>query len=239
VSVHLVGGGWQGEPDGVAYALFVREATARAAAAGRDLPRVAVVAVRDGDAADHADRLIAASAPAGRIDAVVTAVGERDAVPAAAFDDVDGILIGGGLTPAYRDRLEPHFDVIRALVLAGVPYLGFSAGSAIASAGALLGGWRIGGIEIAPEEVCEDLDDVTVLPGIGLIDIAVDVHVAQWGALSRLVAAAEAGLIDAGVGIDENTVLVAGDGPLRVAGAGNVWTVTRTDQGVLVRTLEG
>ena len=184
MSVHLVGGGWQGEPDGVAYALFVREATARAAAAGRDLPRVAVVAVRDGDAADHADRLIAASAPAGRIDAVVTAVGERDAVPAAAFDDVDGILIGGGLTPAYRDRLEPHFDVIRALVLAGVPYLGFSAGSAIASAGALLGGWRIGGV-------------------------------------------------------DENTVLVAGDGPLRVAGAGNVWTVTRTDQGVLVRTLEG
>ncbi|UUT35681.1 peptidase S51 [Microbacterium elymi] len=237
MSVHLVGGGWQDQPDGVAYAPFVAEATARALEAGRDIPRVAVVAVRHGDGEDHAARLIAAAVPAGAIDPVVTAVAETGRVPEAAFDGVDGIIIGGGLTPAYRDVLEPCFDRIRAAVLAGVPYLGFSAGSAIAATHALVGGWRIGGVEIAPEDVAEDLEEVTVVPGIGLIDISVEVHVAQWGALSRLVAAIEAGLIESGVGIDENTVLIAGDGALRVAGAGSVWTAAGSPQGVVVRTL--
>jgi cyanophycinase len=92
---------------------------------------------------------------------------------------------------------------------------------------------------VCPEDTAEDLDEVTVLPGIGLIDVSVDVHVAQWGALSRLVAAVEAGLVDAGVGIDENTVLIAGSGALRVAGAGSVWRVTTSEQGVLVSTMGG
>jgi cyanophycinase len=156
-----------------------------------------------------------------------------------AFADVDGIIVGGGLTPAYRDALEPQFGTIRDLVGDGVPYLGFSAGAAIAASNALVGGWTIGGVPVCPEDTAEDLDEVTVLPGIGLIDVSVDVHVAQWGALSRLVAAVEAGLVDAGVGIDENTVLIAGSGALRVAGAGSVWRVTTSEQGVLVSTMGG
>jgi cyanophycinase len=238
VSVHLVGGGWQEEPDGVAYAEFVREAAARASDSGRETPRVAVIAIReDGD--EHAAKLVAAIAPAGPVDAHVTAVREGRRVPQDAFADVDGIVIGGGLTPAYRDALEPHFDTIRGLVGEGVPYLGFSAGSAIAAANALVGGWLIGGVQIAPEDVAEELEDVTVLPGIGLVDVSVDVHVAQWGALSRLVAAVEAGLVDAGVGIDENTALIAGNGALRVAGAGSVWRVTTSEHGVVVSTMGG
>jgi cyanophycinase len=238
VSVHLVGGGWQDEPDGVAYAAFVHEAAQRASAAGRETPRVAVVAIReDGD--EHAAKLRAAIAAAGPVDAHVTAVHEGRRVPHDAFADIDGIVVGGGLTPAYRDALEPHFDTIRALVGDGVPYLGFSAGAAIAAADALVGGWLIGGVQIAPEDVAEELDDVTVVPGIGLVDVSVDVHVAQWGALSRLVAAVEAGLLDAGVGIDENTVLIAGSGALRVAGAGSVWRVTTSEQGVVVSTMGG
>ncbi|HWT32278.1 MAG TPA: peptidase S51 [Microbacterium sp.] len=237
MSVHLVGGGWQDEPDGVAYASFVREATARATASGREIPRIAVIAVRDEDAAEHADRLVAAMRVAGDLEPVVTAVGETGTVPAGAFADVDAIVIGGGTTPAYRDVLEPHFDVIRDLVGAGIPYLGFSAGSVIAASAALVGGWRIGGVEVAGEDINEGLDEVTVRGGIGLVDVSVDVHVAQWGALSRIVAAAEAGLIDAGIGIDENTVLIAGSGPLQVAGTGSVWRVTTSERGIAVSTI--
>jgi len=239
VSVHLVGGGWQDRPDGVAYRGFVAEATARAAASGRGVPRVAVVAVRDGDGDAHAAKLVAAVAAAGPIDAVVAAGGLEDDIPASVFAHVDGVVVGGGLTPVYRDRLAPHFDGIRALATAGVPYLGFSAGAAIAATHAIVGGWRLGGVEVAPEDVGEDLDEVAIRDGIGLVDVSVDVHLAQWGALSRLVAVVEAGLVDAGVGVDENTVLIAGDGPLRTAGVGSVWSVTRGDQGVVVRTLAG
>jgi cyanophycinase len=239
MSVHLVGGGWLDEPDGVVYGAFVGEASVRAAASGRDIPRVAIVAIRDGDASAHAERLAAEMRIAGPVEPVITAVGESASVPADAFADVDGIVIGGGITPAYRDVLEPHFDVLRDLVAGGTPYLGFSAGSAIAASAALLGGWRIGGVEVAGEDVNEGLDEVTVRDGIGLIDVSVDVHVAQWGTLSRLVAAAEAGLIDAGIGIDENTVLIAGAGALRVAGTGSVWRVTTSERGVAVSTISG
>jgi hypothetical protein len=99
----------------------------------------------------------------------------------------------------------PHLHVreIRLLVGDGLPYLGFSAGSAIAAERAILGGWRIGDVAVCPEDASEDLDEVTVEQGIGLLDVSIDVHAAQWGTVSRLIAAAEAGLIDSGLAIDE------------------------------------
>ena len=63
-----------------------------------------------------------------------------------------------------------------------------------------------------------------------------EVHAAQWGTLSRLVAATEAGLIDGGLAVDENTALVVGEGALGVVGAGSVWRVSQADGGVLVST---
>ncbi|MFD4422782.1 peptidase S51 [Agromyces sp. NPDC058484] len=237
MSVHLVGGGWQDAPDGVEYAAFLVEATLRATAAGRDRPRIAVVSVRDGDHDEHAARLIAAASPAGEFEPHVTAVAHDGAVPATAFAEVDGILVGGGLTPVYRDLLEPHFGELRRLVASGVPYLGFSAGAAIAAERALVGGWRIGDVAVSPEEAAEDLDEITVVPGIGLVDVTIDVHVAQWGTLSRLVAAVEAGIVEGGLGIDECTVLVVGDGGLRVAGQGSVWRVLPAESGVAVGTI--
>lgn len=239
MSVHLVGGGRQDVPDGVVYAGFLREASARAASAGRDLPRVAVIAVGDGDESQHAAELIAAATPAGEFEPQVTAVGHDGTIPAAAFADVDGILVGGGLTPRYRSLLEPHFGELRRQVAAGVPYLGFSAGAAIAAERALVGGWRIGGVPVSPEDAAEDLDELTVAPGIGLVDVAIDAHVAQWGTLSRLVAAVEAALVEGGLGIDENTVLIVGEGGLRVEGAGSVWRVLPAESGVLVGTIGG
>ncbi|GMA22588.1 hypothetical protein GCM10025864_03470 [Luteimicrobium album] len=111
---------------------------------------------------------------------------------------------------------------------------------------ALIGGWRIGGVEVSPEDGSEDLDDVTVVPGLGLVDVTVDVHAAQWGNLSRLVAAVESGLLDGGVAVDEDTVLVVGQGGLVVGGRGNVWRAVGTGgdaeagaAGVIVSTLVG
>ena len=82
MSVHLVGGGWLDEPDGAVFAAFLGEAQERADAAGREAPRIAVVAVRDGDELDHASRLVAAAAPAGTFEPLVTAVPLAGPVPA-------------------------------------------------------------------------------------------------------------------------------------------------------------
>ena len=150
--------------------------------------------------------------------------------------DVDGIVIGGGLTPAYLTAITPIAGEIRRQVSAGIPYLGFSAGAAIAAERALIGGWRIGGVEVSNEDGSEDLDEVTFAQGIGLLDVTVEVHAAQWGNLSRLIAATEAGLVDGGLAIDENTALVVGEGALGVVGAGSVWRVSQADGGVLVST---
>ncbi|MBG6239630.1 cyanophycinase [Mycetocola sp. CAN_C7] len=240
MSVHLVGGGWSATNDGAVYAPFLAEAAERATATGAEgRPRIAVIVVRDGDGAEHADALIAAATPAGDFDAVVTALGLGDRAVAAALADVHGILIGGGLTPAYLEVLQPVFGEIRRQVAAGVPYLGFSAGSAIASEHAVIGGWRIGGVEVSPESGSEDLDEVRVENGIGLIDISVDVHAVQEGTLSRLIAATEAGLVAGGIAIDENTGFVVGEGALRVVGTGNVWQVLPTEAGVRVSSLAG
>lgn len=236
MSVHLVGGGWTPEHDAAVFGPFVAEATERALAAGRMAPRIAIIAVRDGDAAEHAEELAAALSAGGLFEAVTTLLAHGDLAPRAAVTDVDGIVIGGGLTPAYLRAVAPIADEIRRQVSAGVPYLGFSAGAVIAAERALIGGWRIGGVAVSPETASEDLDEVTLEPGIGLLDVTVDVHAAQWGTLSRLVAATEAGLVDGGLAIDEGTALVVGDGTLSAVGAGSVWRVSQVDRGVLVGT---
>jgi cyanophycinase len=167
----------------------------------------------------------------------VTAVAESGDVPATAFAEVDGIVIGGGRTPAYRELLEPHFGELRRQIAAGVPYLGCSAGAAIAAERAIIGGWRIGGVAVTPEATSEGLDEVTVAPGIGLVDVAIDAHAAQWGTVSRLIAAVEAGLVEGGLAIDERTALVVGEGGLGVAGDGSVWRVLPGESGVVVSTM--
>src|SRR4051794_39176615 len=88
---------------------------------------------------------------------------------------------------AYHASLEGAYARIRALVGAGMPCAGFSAGAAIAGSHAVIGGWRIDGVPVCPEDSNEDLDAVTVVEGIGLVRGAVDVHAAQWGNVSRLV----------------------------------------------------
>ncbi|GAA0996405.1 Type 1 glutamine amidotransferase-like domain-containing protein [Subtercola frigoramans] len=238
MSIHLVGGGWPPEDDGAVYREFLSESAERALQAGRlEGPRIALVLVRDGDGPEKYAALLASLELLTELQPVPVLIAEGETVSPTQLADVDGILVWGGLTPAYRDSLDPAFGEIRRQVSSGVPYLGFSAGAAIAADRALLGGWKIGEVEVSPHDAAEDLEEITMGEGIGLIDLAVDVHAAQWGTLSRLVAATEAGLVESGIAIDEHTALVIGEGPLRVVGRGSVWTVTTEGGGVRVATM--
>jgi len=241
MSIHLVGGGWAVAQHAAVFGPFLAEATVRATAAGREEPRIAIIAVRapgseNDDTAQHAAKLADALGAAGVFEAKVTALGLSDAATLPAIADVDGIIVGGGLTPGYLAALTPIAGEIRRQVSAGVPYLGYSAGAMIAAERALVGGWRLGEVEVSAEEASEGLDELTIQPGIGLLDVTVDVHAAQWGTLSRLIAATEAGLIDGGLAVDENTALIVGEGALRVVGSGSVWRVSQAENGVLVST---
>jgi len=239
VSIHLVGGGWDEDYDGEVYRDFLAEATARASAGGRALPRIAVLLVREDEetvslrAGSYTRQLTRVA----ECEPVVTAVLEDGVFASPVLSGIDGLLIGGGLTPAYLDAVAPLVDEIRMLVADGLPYLGFSAGAMISADSAIIGGWKIGEVPVCAEHTGEGLEDVTVAQGLGLVDLAIDVHAAQWGTLSRLVAATEAGLVDGGIAIDEYTVLIVGDDSLRVVGTGSVWQVDSGDEGVLVSTL--
>lgn len=237
MSIHLIGGGRADDYSGEVYAAFLAEATTRAAASGRELARVAVVLVGSEDMDEYAASYREQLLRAAPCEPVVTIIAEGETVSSSVLSEIDALLIGGGHTPSYLEAVVPVTNEIRLLVSDGLPYAGFSAGAMIAADRAIVGGWRIGGVAVAPEDTGEDLDEVTIVEGLGLVDLAIDVHAAQWGTLSRLIAATEAGLVDGGVAIDEFTALIVGDGHLEVAGAGSVWKVTTDPNGVLVGTL--
>ena len=238
MSIHLVGGGDRADVDEAVYGPFVAECAARVPATeeGR-LPRVALLTVTEGADPAHGERLTASLSRAGAVEVLHTVVEEGERMPAAVLDGVDGIAVGGGLTPRYLEAMAPLAEGIRAAVETGTPYLGFSAGAMIAPDRALIGGWRIDGVEIGDEQASEELDELTIVDGLGLIDVTVEVHAAQWGNLTRAIAAVDSGAVEEAVAVDECTVLIVGTGPLRVAGAGTVWVLTRDERGVLVRSM--
>jgi len=235
MSVHLVGGGSTEGYDGEVFRGFLVEATAR----GDRSPRIAVLVVSiDDDAAKVSEGSWSRQLlRAGECTPIVTAIVEGELFESSVLSDIDGLLIAGGLTPAYLDAVTPLVDEIRLLVGDGLPYLGFSAGAAIAAEAAIIGGWKIDDIPVCAEDAGEDLEHVTIAEGLGLVELAIDVHAAQWGTLARLVAATEAGLVEGGVAIDEFTALVISDDAIHVVGRGNAWSVSQHDDGVLVTTI--
>ena len=136
-----------------------------------------------------------------------------------------GVFVAGGWTPGYHEALvAPGTGWLRD----DLPYAGFSAGAALAAGPAILGGWRRDGRAVCPEDAGEDLDAVTVLPGLGLVPFAVDVHASQWGTLGRAVDVVRAGEAAEAVAVDEGTVLVAEPGGrLRAEGLGAAHRVRR------------
>ncbi|MFE4951358.1 Type 1 glutamine amidotransferase-like domain-containing protein [Leifsonia sp. NPDC056665] len=239
MSVHLIGGGATTVADAPLYAPFVREAAQRAGHAGRVTPRIAVISLHP-EAEEKAaalGELLAEAGTGSMLELRLTAGRRGEPIGVDAIADVDGIAVGGGYVEQVRAGLEPVFGELRRLVAAGVPYLGVSAGAMIAAEGSLGGGTRIGGVVVSPEEPGETGEELEVATGIGLVDLAVEVHVAQRGMLSRLVAAIEAGLIPGALGVDERTALIVDGGDFRVEGTGAVRRVLPTEDGVLVSTI--
>lgn len=236
MSVFLLGGGRDVARCGELLRPFVVEARGRAA--GR-APVIALLLVVEADDDSSVARFMSMLQAAGataeevRVEAVIE--GEVFEPPAL---DADALFVGGGLTPAYLDAFGRIRDAVTARVREGVPYAGFSAGAAIAAGPALVGGYRVNGVEVVSEDAGEELDAVEVRPGLGLLDFAVDVHAAQWGTLSRLIAAIDAGLVTDGVAIDEDTALViAAQAAPAVRGGGQVWRVESAASGVHVQVL--
>ncbi|MEW1952592.1 Type 1 glutamine amidotransferase-like domain-containing protein [Terrabacter sp. NPDC080008] len=219
MDLHLVGGGWDDALAPTLYGDFVAAAARRAGST----PRILLVVVgTDPESLDYHERYVRTLGLVGGHDLVVERVAERTPFDPAALEGVDGLFVGGGPTPEYHASLVGAYPRIRGLVSAGMPYAGFSAGAAIAGSHAVIGGWRIDGVPVCPEDSNEELDPVTVVTGLGLVPGAVDVHAAQWGNVSRALAVVAGGLAPRAVAIDEGTRLAA-DGT--VVGAGRVWHV--------------
>ncbi len=155
----------------------------------------------------------------------------------ATLGDADALLVCGGLTPAYAEVLAPAASAVTAWLADGQrAYAGFSAGAAVASSPAVVGGFRHDDVQVCPEDAAEGLEVVTVVPGLGLVSWLVDVHCAQWGTLPRLMATLGQG---GGVGVllDENSALHCDDDDATVAGLGAVRHLTQDGGAVTIRTV--
>ncbi|MFJ9564466.1 hypothetical protein ACIRQQ_31055 [Streptomyces fuscichromogenes] len=220
----LIGGGWEAAPE-------VYGPLLRASGGGR----IGCVLLDEGDGEEQFARYAAALRAAG--------AGEGTAVPLPVplggrfepgplVDGLAGLLVCGGLTPGYQDAFAECAGRLAGLLAErGIPYAGFSAGAVLAARRAVVGGWLADGVPVCPPDTAEDLEEVEVRPGLGLVPFAVDVHAAQWGTLGRLVAAVSRGSVPYGVAIDENTVLAVTGEAGRVGGRGRVHVVHPVETG--------
>ncbi|HEY5878215.1 MAG TPA: hypothetical protein VIU11_04860 [Nakamurella sp.] len=227
--VHLVGGGWDAAAAPAVYGPFLADA---AVAAG-GVPTIACLVLDEGDGdqrfAPWAQVLPGVAECRPR--PLLVPIGST--LDPAALAGADALLVSGGLTPGYAAAVVPVADAVRGWLADGPrPYLGFSAGAAIASDRAIVGGWRVGEVPVCPEDAGEDLDQLTTVPGLELTKWSVDVHCAQWGTLPRLLETIRTSPPGRGwgngLGIDENTVVsMDADGGFSVAGYGRAWLVHR------------
>ncbi|MFJ9024000.1 hypothetical protein ACIRPU_29100 [Streptomyces sp. NPDC102259] len=258
--VFLIGGGWEETVADVVHGPFLRAARAARAAsrasgaapagvAGADsgsAPRILCVIVDEGDGAEQFARYDVALRRAGDCTPVpsLVPVGERFEL-GAVTEDVSGVFVCGGLTPAYQEALAEASGPLAALLVErGLPYAGFSAGAALAARDAVVGGWLVDGVAVCPPDTAEDLEEIEVRAGLGLVPFGVENHAAQWGTLGRLTAVVAGGRLAHGVAIDENTLVEVGgeggeggDGRARVSGLGRAHSVRPAPGGgVLVRS---
>ncbi|WP_069770903.1 hypothetical protein [Streptomyces sp. LUP30] len=244
----LVGGGWDESVAGVVHGPFLRAAAARSRRGAGAVPRILCVLVDEGAGAEEFDRYDVALRRAGACTPVplLLPVGERfdaGALPGESPDpedpenpedpgSVDGVFVCGGLTPAYQEAFGGGAG--RALAARGIPYAGFSAGAVVAARDAVVGGWLVDGVPVCPPDAAEDLEEVEVRPGLGLVPFGVDVHAAQWGTSGRLAAVVAGGRLAHGVAVDENTLVEVADGRVRVAGLGQAHSMRPAPGGGIV-----
>jgi cyanophycinase len=152
-------------------------------------------------------------------------VSEQRPATAADLDGVGGVYVAGGWTPGYQAAVCGDQSFAEALRAADVPYAGFSAGAAVAAHRALVGGWRLGGVVVGDEDAGEELDELEVRPGLGLVSHTVDVHASQWGTLTRLAHAVAGGLVSTGIAVDEHTCVEVRGEELTLHGWGSAYRV--------------
>lgn len=227
--VTLIGGGWELPAQVACLRPFVEAATSRAE--GR-LPRIPFVWVDEGDGTVWSERWMALIAEVAKVDGLDVAVPIGGALDVARLEGAHGLFVCGGLTPAYADALAPAAEQVRRMVVEeGLPYAGSSAGAAVASRRAVVGGYLERGRVVCPPDAAEDLDEVTVVAGLGLLDEMVDVHASAWGTLPRLAAAMTMTPdVGVGLGLDEDTAWHVTDEGVQVLGRNAVHRLERDGQ---------
>lgn len=217
MDITLVGGGWDVAAQTDCLTPFVRAASARA---GGRTPRIAFVWVDEGDGTHWGGRWVDLVSKVGSVEPVDVAVPLGSQLDVARLDGVDALFVCGGLTPAYAEALAPAAADIRKRVRSdGMPYAGSSAGAAVAATVAVVGGYLDDGRIVCPPDSAEDLEEVTVVDGLGLVEQVVDVHASAWGTLPRLaVALRKAGGVRTGLGLDEDTAWHVTDSDTEVLG---------------------
>jgi len=150
-----------------------------------------------------------------------------------------GIFVCGGETPLYQEVLCADSGWTNYLYESRAVYGGTSAGAAVASTQAIVGGWRVNRSGMARQMnyqgAGENLDLLTVRNGLGLVPFSIDVHASQWGTLSRLIHAVDTGAVERGCAIDENTLIRVEGNKSSVLGVGHVYHVTRDGGGIRLK----
>jgi cyanophycinase len=136
-----------------------------------------------------------------------------------ALEAARGIFFTGGDQLQITSRVggAPICDRIRDLLARGGTVAGTSAGASAMSETMLVAG---------PGDESHRVDTVQMAPGLGLIaGVIIDQHFAERGRLGRLVGAVAQNPRLLGIGLDEDTAVIAEGAGFRVLGSGAVYVV--------------
>lgn len=230
-SVFLLGGGWNEHAYPHTYGRFTT-------AAGGTRARIACVLVDHPDRDVHFGWARSAFASVGVDDTFPVFVSRDAPLTQEAVTGATGIFVGGGLTPDYYNAIVPSARAwLPDLLDKGIPYAGISAGAMIAARQAIVGGWHLRrgerDIVICSEEVGEERYTLDVRPGMGLVPFAVDAHASQYGTPTRVMHAVDAGVVEEGWAIDEETLLESGTSGTVISGLGSAYHIMRNGEDAL------
>ncbi len=237
-NIFLIGGGWTADAYPRSYGPFVQ------AASGRGRTHIACVLLDNPERDDRFGMVQFAFNAAGTTDVYPVFVSPERPLQRSDVEVATGIFVAGGHTPTYYDAIVPSASAwMRELVERGIPYAGNSAGAMIAADRGIIGGWKmpLAGrlVEICSEDVSEGVEQLDVRSGLGLVPFSVDPHAAQFGTPTRLLHAMDAGQVESGWAIDEDTVLIVRDGDVSVTGDGVAWHVQKAGDGLMVEIHPG
>ncbi|WP_166867801.1 MULTISPECIES: cyanophycinase [unclassified Salinibacterium] len=135
----------------------------------------------------------------------------------AILDGAAGVFFTGGAQSRISSKVSdtPVHDRIRELWQAGGVLAGTSAGASVMSDVMLVGGTG---------RASHRMGDLHLAPGLGILrDVVIDQHFAERGRFGRLIGVVAHSPHVLGIGIDEDTAIVARGGEFEVIGSGAVY----------------